>query len=75
MIKFKLKELLEERNMNMYQLAKKAGLRPNTLSTWYHNSESVGKINVTTLSKVCKELECNVNDLIEYVSEGEGSIV
>lgn len=34
MIRIKLKQLLKEREMTMYELSKRTGIRPNTISQW-----------------------------------------
>ncbi|WP_068792494.1 helix-turn-helix domain-containing protein [Brevibacillus laterosporus] len=75
MIKFKLKTLLEERGMTMYQLGKTTGIRPNTLSAWCKDDGvDVRSITIETLDAICQELSCNVADLIEYVEEDSEKI-
>lgn len=74
MIKIKLKQLLEEQNKTMYWLSKNTGIRPNTISQWVNNEEliedkKVKEINVETLDKICKVLNCRVEDILEYVED------
>jgi putative transcriptional regulator len=74
LIKFKLKELLEEKEMTMYQLSKQGELRPNTVSQWVNNNEldekqKVKSISLDTLDTICKTLNCKLEDVIEYVNE------
>ncbi|WP_059104265.1 helix-turn-helix domain-containing protein [Shouchella shacheensis] len=75
MIRFKLAEVLKERNLTMYQLGKLTGIRPNTISQWVHDDElqdegkGVRSITRETLEVFCEALECDVQDLIEYVPE------
>lgn len=72
MIRFKLHELLNEREITMYQLHKMTGVRPNTISQWYNDDKLQGEgkgvrsITRETLEAFCEALECNVEDLIEY---------
>ena len=82
MIRFKLAEMLEKRGMTMYQLSKATGVRPNTISQWVNNEElrkqgkEVKSITVDVLNAFCRELNCTVADLIEYVpddDDAEGS--
>ncbi|WP_199425733.1 helix-turn-helix domain-containing protein [Thermaerobacillus caldiproteolyticus] len=74
MIKIKLKQLLEEKDKTMYWLSKNTGIRPNTISQWYNNEElsedkKVKEINVKALDKICKALDCKIEDILEYVKE------
>lgn len=77
MIKFKLEDLLNKRGMTMYQLSKRTGIRPNTISQWVHNEElreegkEVRSISIDVLNSVCRVLECEIGDIIEYVPDGE----
>ena len=65
MIVTNLAQILKEKNMTMYQLNKLTGIRPNTLSQWYHNKD-VKAFNAETLSLVCEALKCDVGDILKY---------
>ena len=72
MIKFKLKELLDQKEKTMYWLSKETGIRPNTISQWVNNEEleedkKVKSISIDTLDRLCKTLDCKVQELIEYI--------
>ncbi|KQL58323.1 MULTISPECIES: helix-turn-helix domain-containing protein [Bacillaceae] len=75
MIRIKLKQLLKEREMTMYELSKRTGIRPNTISQWVNDKElskegkGVKSITRETLDTLCMELQCEVEDLVEYVEE------
>ena len=74
MVKFKLDQLLKERGITMYQLAKITEIRPNTISQWVNNEDlddekKVKSINVDTLVRICKALNCKIEDVIEFVEE------
>jgi len=63
----KLWKLLIDRDMKKKDLAKAAGL-----STYTINKLNRGE-NVTTavLAKICKTLDCNIGDIMEFVHEPE----
>jgi putative transcriptional regulator len=74
LIKFKLGELLSDDGKTMYWLAKETGIRPNTISQWVNNNllseeEKVKSISVENINRICKALQCNVEDLFEYVED------
>ncbi len=56
---------LIDKNMNKTQLREKIGISPTTLAT-------MGKdeyIAMSVLDKICTELNCNINDVIEHIKE------
>ncbi|MGG3925698.1 helix-turn-helix transcriptional regulator [Metabacillus fastidiosus] len=72
MIKFKLEDLLNKKGMTMYSLAKATGVRPNTISQWFNNEsleddKKVKSISVETLDKICTILECEIEDIIQFI--------
>jgi putative transcriptional regulator len=81
MIRFKLNEVLNEKDKSMYWLSKETGIRPNTIGQWVNNEQlrfeldeqgktkDVKSISVDVLNKICKALDCKVEDLIEYVDD------
>ncbi|PAC76387.1 MULTISPECIES: helix-turn-helix domain-containing protein [Bacillus subtilis group] len=74
MIKFKLDKLLNEQDKTMYWLSRKTEIRPNTISKWVNNEqlqedEKVKSINVDALNKICKVLNCKIEDIIEFVED------
>jgi putative transcriptional regulator len=48
-------------------LAKKTGIRANTINLYYH--ELIERINIDHLDKICKALNCNLSDLIDYIPD------
>jgi putative transcriptional regulator len=62
MIKIHLNELLEERERTLYWLAKQTRVRYATL--WQMSRDEVSLLNLKTLDKVCKALECGPGDLL-----------
>lgn len=79
MIVFKLVDLLDQRQMTMYQLSKKTGIRPNTLSQWVNNDKlreedkHVKAISVEVLDLMCKALDCTPGDLLEYAPDDDNA--
>lgn len=67
MIKIHLSRLLGERKWTQSDLARKTGIRPNTINEWYH--ELIERISLDHLEKICEALECEAGELIEYVPD------
>lgn len=63
-MKFNLKRLLFDRDMNQMDLHRMTGIRYETVNAYYHGH--VKRINVKDLEKICDTLCCNLSDLIEY---------
>lgn len=73
MIKLKLKAVLEMRNMTQKELAERTGARLPTISAICRGS--IKHMPVKMLNQICRELDCQPEDLMEYVSDetdGEG---
>jgi putative transcriptional regulator len=62
MITLKLDELLTERNLTAYALAKKTGLHQSVISKIRRNESQALRLDV--LGKLCAALECQPGDLI-----------
>ncbi|MFC7801061.1 helix-turn-helix domain-containing protein [Bacillus subtilis] len=74
MIRFKLDQVLREKDKTMYWLSRKTEIRPNTISQWVNNEhlvedKKVKTIKVEALNKICKVLHCKLEDIIEYVED------
>ena len=67
MIKSKLKVMLALREMTQTELAQKTSVRPPTISALANNNAK--HIPIDVLDKICKELQCDVGDLFEYIDE------
>lgn len=67
MIKSKLKLVLLDRKMTQTELVKRTGIRQPTISAIANDSLKTLPLNV--LDRMCKELDCNVGDLFEYVED------
>lgn len=65
MIKIHLSRILGERRWTQADLARKTGIRANTISELYN--ELVERVNLEHLDKICEVLECDIEDILEYV--------
>lgn len=65
MIKINLSRLLGEKRWTQADLARKTGIRPNTISEIYN--ELIERINIDHLDLICEALQCNVCDLLEHI--------
>lgn len=61
----KLWKLLIDKNMNKVALRDAIGITPSTLSKLSKNE----KVSMDVLERVCKELNCNVGDIVEYLDQ------
>lgn len=59
-------KLLIDKNMKKQDLQIKAELSKGTITKLGKNED----VNTHTLSKICKALDCNIGDIIEYVEDG-----
>ncbi len=62
MIKLRLAEILEKRGKTLYWLWKRTGIRYATI--WQMCKGEVARLNVDTLDRICRALECQPGDLL-----------
>ena len=65
MIKINLSRMLGDRRMTQAELAEKSNIRPATINEMYH--ESIERVNLDYLSRICEVLDCEVDDILQYV--------
>lgn len=63
-ITIRLKELLEEKGMTLYRLARESGLAYQALAKI--RDHKVTDIKLGTLDRLCGVLKCEPNDLLVY---------
>ena len=68
MIKFKVKIMLAVRDMTQKELAEKTGIRPPTISAICLGT--IKQLPIEGLNKICKALDCQPSDLMEYIEQG-----
>ncbi|MHC4636091.1 MAG: helix-turn-helix domain-containing protein [Planctomycetota bacterium] len=67
MIRLRLDYMLVERKMMLKDLSAKTGIAMNNLSIWKTNQAR--SLRLSTLNKICKALDCNPGDLLEYIPD------
>lgn len=71
MIRILLSVRLGELRWTQADLARKTGIRPNTISELYH--EVAERVSFEQLDKICDALGCNLTDLIVRVPDESGT--
>ena len=69
MIRIKLDVKMAERKMSLNKLSELVGITPANLSIL--KNEKGKAIRFTTLDALCKALDCQPGDLMEYIEENE----
>lgn len=64
-IKVKLNEIMEKKNLSVYDINTNGNIRYQTLQVLQDNSAT--RIDFEVLAKLCYTLDCKVEDLIEYI--------
>ena len=67
MINNKLSEILGKKRIRMSELQKMTGLSHTTVINIYYDRSK--NISFETIDKLCKALECNIQDLFEYIPD------
>lgn len=61
----KLWKILIDKNMNKVALRDAIGITPATLSKLSKNQ----KVSMEVLEKICKELHCNIGDIVDFIDQ------
>lgn len=61
---FKLADVMREKGYSKNKLCVKCNLRFETVQGYYLGN--ISRVDLYVLSAMCRELECNVQDIIEY---------
>lgn len=61
---FKLADVMREKGYSKNKLCVKCGLRFETVQGYYLGN--ISRVDLYVLASMCKELECNVQDIIEF---------
>ena len=62
-----LNVLLAEKNMSKTQLMKEIKVSSATIAKFKKNET----VNMEVLGKICKRLDCKIDDIVKYVNEQE----
>ena len=63
MLSLKINKIIQEQNKSMYWLSKQTGIAPHQIAKICKSQTS--RIEFDTLEKICKVLNCSINDLFE----------
>lgn len=63
----KLSTILGEKRIKMAELVRLTGVSKTTINAMYH--DRVQKIDYSVVDRICKALECDLSDILEYVGE------
>ena len=69
MIRLTIDKYLETCGMTRYELAKRTGIKFQTIDRYYKNR--VVRYDSYILDRICAALECDLCDILEYVKDGE----
>ena len=69
MIRIRLSTLLGERKWTQADLARRTGIRANTINDLYH--EIAERVSLEHLDKICDVLGCDLSDLLERIPNKE----
>ena len=64
MIKLTLDKALEKHNISRYELAKRTGVRYQTIDKYYKNR--IKRYDADVLNGICTVLNCDIKDILEY---------
>lgn len=68
MVKFKVNEVIAEKGITATDLMRNANIAYGTALKFRDGEEQVG-ITFEILNNLCKYLECDISDLLEYVPD------
>jgi len=69
MIRIYLSRILGEKRWTQADLARATDIRPSTINEMYH--EIIERINIEHLDRICEALNCNLDELIEYIPNNQ----
>ena len=64
-IRLTLDQYLDQHGITRYELAKRTGIRFQIIDNYYKNK--VVRYDSDLLDRICRALECDISDLIEYL--------
>ena len=68
-IKINLTKLIEDRNMSKNKLSHRAEMQRTQINHYCNNT--VTRLDVDVLARLCTVLECEIGDLLEFVPPNE----
>lgn len=64
-IHIKLAELMEKQNISISKLAFRSETQRTQLKAYIRND--IQRLDIAVLARLCYALECDLNDLVEYI--------
>lgn len=64
-IRLHLEELMKDRNISINKLSFRAEMQRTQLKKYCRNE--VQRLDIAVLSRLCYALDCDLNDLLEYI--------
>ena len=64
-IKIKLDELIKESGMSKNKLSHKAEMQRTQINNYCNNT--IARLDTDVLARICTALECEIEDLLEFV--------
>lgn len=68
-IRINLSEILGRYRITQAELIRRTGIRPGTINKMYH--ERIHRLEMEHLDKICKVLNCQPGDLLEYIPDND----
>lgn len=65
MIRLTIDQYLDQHGITRYELAKRTGIRFQIIDNYYKNK--VVRYDSDLLDRICRALDCDISDLIEYL--------
>lgn len=67
-IKIKLSELMDKKGITRNKLSALTGVKYDVVQRYYR-AENVERVDLDFLSKVCYVLNCEIQDVLEYIKD------
>lgn len=64
-IHIKLDKITQHKNMSKNAVMKKAEMQRTQLNHYYRNE--INRIDINVLARLCYTLNCNIEDILEYI--------
>ena len=73
LVKWKLRQLMADRQISNKILAELVSVHPNTISRWRSTNE-MPKVDSPEVTKLCNALNCELWELIEWVPSSKKAV-
>ena len=66
-IRCRLKKVMKQKNLNIYQLERLSGIKYDVLKRYARNE--IVRYDSVVLAKICYVLDCEISELLQYESK------